>query len=148
MFFTRRFCLVLLLALGMVVPGAAWSCPFCAAVSLTFSEEIGGASAAVIAKMTKPPAISKKPKADAFGAVPFSGVKELKDKMKHDQIVGWIKDQKVPVSRRRLYLTMLGVCGTPQDAAMLEELIRSDDRQAKAGLDALVAAYLSLKGPD
>jgi hypothetical protein len=258
MFFTRRFWLAGVLVLGTILPhlalpDAARACPFCAAVSLTFSEEIGGANAAVVAKLVKLPEISKKAQGNAFGTadesgkatfeiveilkgekvvgetknievvyfgdaalestflvmgidgpplnwgtpillserarkyissiislpkegveriaffqtyledkedllsrdaydefakVPFSGVRELKDRMNHDQVVAWVTDQKVPVSRRRLYLTMLGVCGTPKDADLLEGMIRSDDRQTRAGLDALVAAYLTLKGPD
>jgi hypothetical protein len=85
---------------------------------------------------------------DEFAKTPYSGVKELKGRMQHDKLIGWIQNPKVAQSRRRLYLTMLGVCGQKQDAALLETMIRSDDRQVRAGLDALVAAYLTLKGPE
>ena len=85
---------------------------------------------------------------DEFAKMPYSGVVELKDRMKHDKIVEWIKSPKIPVSRRRLYLTMLGVCGTQDDLPMIEEMIKSQDRQTSGALDALVAAYLTLKGPD
>jgi hypothetical protein len=85
---------------------------------------------------------------DEFAKMPYAGVLELKDRMKHDRLVDWIKSPKIPVSRRRLYLTMLGVCGGQQDLPMLEELIKSQDRQTRGALDALVAAYLTLKGPD
>jgi hypothetical protein len=67
--------------------------------------------------------------------------------MRHDQLVDWIKDPDVPASRRRLYLTMLGICGGPKDVELLEKMLVSDDRKAKAGLDALIACYLTLKGP-
>ena len=85
---------------------------------------------------------------DEFAKMPYAGVIGLKDRMKHDKLVEWIKSPQIPVSRRRLYLTMLGVCGKPEDLPMLEELIKSKDRQTKGALDALVAAYLTLKGPD
>ncbi|MGD9720079.1 MAG: hypothetical protein AB7O59_02555 [Pirellulales bacterium] len=85
---------------------------------------------------------------DEFAKTPYSGVLALKDRMHHDKLVEWIKSPKIPVSRRRLYLTMLGVCGGPQDLPMLEELIKSQDRQTRGALDALVACYLTLKGPD
>jgi hypothetical protein len=42
---------------------------------------------------------------------------------------------------------MLGVCGQPQDVPMLEQMLSTDDRKAKAGSDALIACYLTLKGP-
>ncbi len=84
---------------------------------------------------------------DEFARAPYTQVKEIKDDMNHEQIVAWIKDPNVPASRRRLYLVMLGVCGDEQkDAPMLEEFMRSSDRKAKSGLDALIACYLTLKG--
>ena len=85
---------------------------------------------------------------DEFAKTPYAGVLQLKDRMKHDQLVEWIKSPQIPVSRRRLYLTMLGVCGGQADLPMLEELIKSQDRQTRGALDALVAGYLTLKGPD
>jgi hypothetical protein len=84
---------------------------------------------------------------DEFAKAPYAAVIELKPKMKHDQLVNWIQDPDVPASRRRLYLTMLGVCGKPADVAMLEKMLASKDRKDKAGLDALIACYLTLKGP-
>src|SRR5262249_12375504 len=85
---------------------------------------------------------------DEFAKAPYATVRELKDRMKHARLIEWIKNPQVPASRRRLYLTMLGVCGTAQDSTVLEEMMKSKDRQLKAGLDALIAAYLTLKGPD
>lgn len=85
---------------------------------------------------------------DEFAKTPYAGVIAMKDRMKHDQLIEWIKSPTIPVSHRRLYLTMLGVCGKPEDTVLLEEMIRSKDRQTKGALDALVAAYLTLKGPD
>ena len=84
---------------------------------------------------------------DEFAKAPYGTVKGLKDRMKHDKLVAWIKDGEVPASRRRLYLTMLGVCGGERDVPMLEEMLQSSDRRQKAGLDALIACYLILKGP-
>lgn len=43
---------------------------------------------------------------------------------------------------------MLGVCGTREDCALLEDLMQSEDREDKAGLNALIACYLSLAGPE
>lgn len=85
---------------------------------------------------------------DEFAKMPYAGVVGLKDRMKHDKLVEWIKSPQIPVSRRRLYLTMLGVFAKPEDLTLLEEMIKSKDRQTKGALDALVAAYLTLKGPD
>ena len=85
---------------------------------------------------------------DEFAKAPYANVQELKPKMQHEKLVSWVKNPDIPASRRRLYLTMLGVCGGPQDVAMLEEMLKSDDRKTKAGLDALIACFLTLKGPE
>ena len=41
---------------------------------------------------------------------------------------------------------MLGVCGDERDLPLLEEMLRSSDRKAKAGLDMVISCYLILKG--
>lgn len=85
---------------------------------------------------------------DEFAKAPYPEVKALKDRMQHEKLVERIKDPKVSPSRRRLYLTMLGVCGTKEDLPMLEAMINSDDREQKTALDATIACYLTLNGAD
>lgn len=85
---------------------------------------------------------------DEFATASYDDLRDLRDQMDHEQLVEWIKNPSISVNRRRLYFTMLGVCGTPQDVEMLEGFIRSGDRKQQAGLDALVSSYLTLKGPD
>lgn len=84
---------------------------------------------------------------DEFAKAPYDDVRGLKDKMNHDQLVKWLRDPDIPASRKRLYFTMLGVCGSTDDLAMLEGLMKSTDRRQKAGLDAMIACYLTLSGP-
>ncbi len=84
---------------------------------------------------------------DEFAKAPYSGVKQIKPLMHHEKLLAWVLDPKVTGSRRRLYFTMLGVCGTPDDLKTLESMMQSTDRQQKLGLDALIAAYLMLEGP-
>ncbi len=85
---------------------------------------------------------------DEFAKAPYAAVIDLKPKMDHAKLVEWIQDGDIPASRRRLYLTMLGVCGSAEDLPMLEAMLRSDDRKAKSGLDALIGCYLTLRGAD
>ena len=70
--------------------------------------------------------------------------------MQRDKLLAWINDKNVLASRRRLYLTMLGVCGSEDDASLLEELITRQEPagEPKTALDALLACYLTLKGPE
>lgn len=83
---------------------------------------------------------------DEFAAAPYEDLLELKDQMQREKLLEFIKSPKTTINRRRLYFTMLGVCGKPEDAEMLEGLIRSDNRKQQAGLDALVGCYLTLVG--
>ena len=83
---------------------------------------------------------------DEFARMSYDEVKAIKEYMDHDRLVEWIQDFDIPPSRRRLYLTMLGVCGTVEDTSLLEGMIRSENRKAKSGLDAMIACYLTLIG--
>ncbi|MCH8924240.1 MAG: hypothetical protein IIA67_13960 [Planctomycetes bacterium] len=81
-----------------------------------------------------------------FAKAPYKDVVGLKDRMQHDRLVAWIKDPKTTSSRRRLFFTLLGICGDKNDLPLLESLIKSDDAKQKRGLDALLACYLRLAG--
>ena len=85
---------------------------------------------------------------DEFARAPYATVKQLKAKMDHDQLIKWIHDKQIPASRKRLYFTMLGVCGGKDDLPFLEQRLRSNEPEAKSGLDALIACYLTLSGAD
>ena len=83
---------------------------------------------------------------DEFAAASYEDLKGMKDQMKRERLIEFIKSPKTTVNRRRLYFTMLGVCGKPEDVKLLEGLIRSDSRKQQAGLDALIGCYLTLVG--
>jgi hypothetical protein len=68
--------------------------------------------------------------------------------MDRERLVSLIQDDKTSPNRRRLYFTMLGVCGQPEDTKMLEALLTSGSRKKMRGLEALIACYLNLKGAD
>jgi hypothetical protein len=119
---------------------------------------------------------------DEFARAPYADIVALGPYMKHDKLLGWIRDASVGPSSRRLFLTMLGVCGQPDDIPMLEEFINYDyqlmkpgvaamistsgltsfsvgvglvdevlhaaERRKRESLDALIACYIKLKGPD
>jgi hypothetical protein len=119
---------------------------------------------------------------DEFARAPYADLIALKERMPHARLVEWIQSPDVNPSRRRLYLTMLGVCGSAEDVPMLEamiasdysqiepvaaqlaacglalrgpiavpawiEMINLDERRKKLGLDAMIGAYLALRGED
>jgi hypothetical protein len=83
---------------------------------------------------------------DEFAITPYEEVKQLKPLMNREQLLEWIQDDSLSPDRKRLYLTLLGVCGKEEDTDVLEERMRSEDGEKKAGLDAMIACYLTLKG--
>jgi hypothetical protein len=84
---------------------------------------------------------------DEFARAPYVMLEQLGHRMQHDKLVQWIKSSEVNPSRRRLYLTMLGVCGDKHDLPMLEEMLKSDISQKKPIVDEMVACGLALRGP-
>jgi hypothetical protein len=85
---------------------------------------------------------------DEFARSPYSDVKGLGDKMDHGRLVTWIQDPETALNRKRLYLVMLSACGGAEDLPMLEQLLRTEDRKVRAGLDATLGCYLLLAGVD
>ena len=83
---------------------------------------------------------------DEFAKAPYEDLIALKDRMDRERLISLINNDKTSPNRRRLYFTMLGVCGQAEDADMLAELITSGSRKKMRGLEALIACYLNLKG--
>ena len=83
---------------------------------------------------------------DEFAKAPYADLIDLKDRMDRQQLMDWVKDPELAINRRRLYLTMLGVCGTQAEAEEMEEMIVAGGTSNLRGLDALLASYLCLKG--
>ena len=90
---------------------------------------------------------------DEFAVAPYDDVRALESRMDPTQLLTWIEDPKVPSNRRRLYATMLGVCGTKADADRIGAILAETDpaegrKEVRSGLDALIACYVTLKGPE
>jgi len=83
---------------------------------------------------------------DEFALAPYSDVVKLKDRMNREQLLSWVQDTSRSPDRKRLYFTMLGICGNEHDAELFETMISSSNPDDRAGLDALIAAFLTLRG--
>jgi hypothetical protein len=82
---------------------------------------------------------------DEFARAPFSSFVAIRERMPREQLLRWIADKNITTQHRKLYLSMLGAFGRPEDAAMIEKLIRADDRATRLSLDAMLGAYLALR---
>jgi hypothetical protein len=90
---------------------------------------------------------------DEFAVAPYEDLKGLEDRMDPTQLLAWITDPKVQTNRRRLYATMLGVCGTKADAKEIERILVGKDldeseAEVRSGLDALIACHVTLTGAE
>jgi len=83
---------------------------------------------------------------DEFAKAPYEDMIQLKDRMDRDRLLDLIENDITSPNRRRLYFTMLGICGKAEDTKMLEGLLTSGSRRKMRGLEALIACYLNLKG--
>ena len=83
---------------------------------------------------------------DEFAVAPYDAVKTLGPEMDREQLLEWIGDPEMATDRKRLYLTMLGVCGDEKNLPFLEKMLRSTQKSTRGGLDALIACYLTLAG--
>lgn len=84
---------------------------------------------------------------DEFARAPYADVKGLKDHMNLAELRAGVMNKELPASRRRLFFTMLGVCGGADDLPLLEQMLTANEPQLKTTLDAMIACYLTLKGP-
>ncbi len=90
---------------------------------------------------------------DEFAVSPYDDVRGLENRMDPAQLLRWIEDPRVQANRRRLYATMLGVCGSPADAERIARILDGDAlgpdaAEIRSGLDALIACYVTLEGPE
>jgi hypothetical protein len=90
---------------------------------------------------------------DEFAVAPYADVRGLADRMDSTQLLTWIENPKVQANRRRLYATMLGACGTPRDAERIGQILANENldpekAESRNGLDALIACYVTLRGPE
>lgn len=83
-----------------------------------------------------------------FARAPYADVKAIKHLLKSEHLKTRLSDPKLSLNHRRLYATMLGVCGDKHDAPFIAERITSTSREFRAGLDAMIGCYLTLLGEE
>ena len=83
---------------------------------------------------------------DEFASAPYDVIQKIGPLMERERLINWVQQPEIGADRKRLYFTMLGVCGGKDDLPMLESLLRSPAKSTNGGLDALIACYLTLAG--
>lgn len=144
------------LIMGVDPPELLWSSPLpVSAKAIEYIKEIGKLPDAqnkqlafYLQYLENPESTLARDAYDEFAQAPYAEVVSLKDKLDRAQLLKWIQDADMPADHKRLYLVMLGICGKPEDAALLEKMLRSEDPNQRAGLDAMIACYVTLRGGD
>ncbi len=83
---------------------------------------------------------------DEFASTPYEVIRKIGKEMDREQLIEWVRQPEIGADRKRLYFTLLGVCGTKEDVPMLEAMLRDPAKSVTGGLDALIACYLTLAG--
>lgn len=81
-----------------------------------------------------------------FASAPYEVIVPLKDKLPREKILGWLQDPKTPVTRVGFYGMLAGICGKPEDAAILEHKIVTLDADFRLGIEGVMAGYMMIAG--
>ena len=83
-----------------------------------------------------------------FASAPYEVIVPLKDQLPRKKILGWLQDSKTPVTRTGFYGMLAGICGHPEDAAILEKKIVTLDGDFRLGIEGVMAGYMMICGED
>lgn len=147
------------LLMGVEPPGLVWSSPIRVSErAIAYLEQLGGLPekgperlAFFLGHLEDEDETLTRDAYDEFAVAPYDDVKGLKDKLDAARLLGWIENPKVPANRRRLYATMLGICGTPAEAERIAAILEgkgvaAEQPEVRNGLDALIACHVALQG--
>jgi hypothetical protein len=81
-----------------------------------------------------------------FANAPSEDIFAIAGKLPREKLRRWLLDAKTPPGRQAGYGLMLGLCGTPQDVALLEGRILDESGERRVGVEGLIVGYLLLTG--
>lgn len=81
-----------------------------------------------------------------FASAPYEAIVPLKDHLPREKILGWLQDPRTPVTRTGFYGMLAGICGQPEDAAILEKKIVTLDADFRLGIEGVMAGYMMIAG--
>ena len=86
---------------------------------------------------------------DAYGEfanAPYADIALISNKLPRDKIRKWVMSPETPATRLGLYGLLIGLCGTPDDAKLVEAKITAATDDYRLGIDGLISGYLLLTG--
>lgn len=85
---------------------------------------------------------------DEFGKAPYDTLIQLKPLLHAGQLINGIEDAKTSPNIRKLYYTLLSICGSGEHVPFLKSQIDREKSEQSEALPAMIACYLSLTGSD
>jgi hypothetical protein len=83
-----------------------------------------------------------------FANAPYKDIVPLAKELPREKLQKWISSSDVAATRLGLYGLMLGLCGHPEDAPLMERKIVESTEDFRLGIDGVIGGYLLLKGED
>jgi hypothetical protein len=81
-----------------------------------------------------------------FASAPYKDVVLITRELPRDKLRRLVGDPQTPQMRLGLYGLLLGLCGTADDAAMMEKLIVTNTEDYRLGIDGVIGGFLLLSG--
>jgi hypothetical protein len=81
-----------------------------------------------------------------FANAQYKDVAAIAADLPREKLRKWIADPETPQIRLGLYGMMLGLCGTDDDARLLEKKMLEPSRELRLGIDGVIGGYLLITG--
>lgn len=81
-----------------------------------------------------------------FASAPYKTIRPLQDEMPREKLREWVANPETSPTRIALYGMMLGLCGSVEDADVLEQKIMTVTSDFRLGLEGIMAGYVMLTG--
>ncbi len=81
-----------------------------------------------------------------FAAAPYDVIVPLKDRFPREKLKLWLNNPETTVTRIGLYGLLLGLCGTEEDAAMMEKKIVVVDADFRLGIEGVMSGFILIRG--
>jgi hypothetical protein len=85
---------------------------------------------------------------DEFGKAPYELLEELSPVLDKNTLITKIQDLRTDPNIKKLYYTLLTICGTQEELPFLKSQIDKEKVNASESLPAIIACYLSLSGAE
>lgn len=81
-----------------------------------------------------------------FAAAPYEVIVPLAKRFPREKLSQWITSSETTVTRIGLYGLLLGLCGSDEDAAIMEKKILVCDADFRLGIEGVMSGYLLIRG--